>query len=219
MQAEGTVFIIDPDPVLRESLQSFLKAMSIPSAGYASAEEFLQHWDDSQPGCLLSELFLGGMSGIDLQKKINGGSERLPFIFISEFADVPTAVQAIQAGAVGFLTKPFSKQTLLENLREALKRNRQQRRKQTAATSARQKIEALTRRESQLLEYVVKGLKNREIAENLDLSLKTVEMHRSRMMKKMRVDSVADLIRIYLLAYPQTVENAEFFIRDLSSGE
>lgn len=211
MNSEATVFIIDPDVALRESLQGFLEAMSIPSEGFSNAEEFLQYWDPSRPGCLLTELFLAGISGIELQKKLNGSGEQLPIIFISEFADVPTAVQAIQAGAVGFLTKPFSKQILLENLREALEKDQQRRSKESAVSVATEKIDALTKREHQLLECVVKGLKNREIADQLDLSLKTIEMHRSRMMKKMDVDSVADLIRIYLLAHPKAIENADFF--------
>lgn len=213
MDAEGTVFIIDPDEALRNSLMNFLEAMSIPAQGFCSAEEFLEQWDESQPGCLLTELFLSGISGIDLQQKLNSFAERLPIVFISEHADVATAVQAVQGGAVGFLTKPFSKQVLLENLRAALARDSLKREKQSIVNDAVRKISVLTRREGQLLEAVVHGLKNREIADNLDLSLKTVEMHRSRMMKKMDADTVADVIRIYLLAHPETLENKDFFLQ------
>ncbi len=213
MDAEGTVFIIDSDEALRESLQHFLEAMSIPTQGFASAEAFLDQWDETQPGCLLTELFLSGISGIDLQKKLNGYTERLPIVFISEHADVATAVQAVQGGAVGFLTKPFSKQVLLENLRAALARDGLKRDKQKAVNTAVERISALTKRESQMLHCVVRGLKNREIAEKLDLSLKTVEMHRSRMMKKIDAETVADLLRLYLLAYPETLEDKEFFLQ------
>lgn len=213
MDAEGTVFIIDPDDTLRSSLQDFLEAMSIPTRGFSSAEEFLDAWDESQAGCLLTELFLSGMSGIDLQQKLNSYVERLPIVFISEHADVATAVQAVQGGAVGFLTKPFSKHILLENLRAALARDSLKREKQHAVNAAEHKISALTKRERQLLEAVVHGMKNRQIADKLDLSLKTVEMHRSRMMKKMDAETVADLIRLYLLAHPETLENKDFFLQ------
>ena len=211
MQTEAKVFIIDQDAAFRESLQTFLTAMSLPSSGFANAEEFLAQWDDSQAGCLLTELFLSGMSGIELQQQLNERNAPIPVIFISGHADVQTAVQAIQSGAIGFLTKPFSRQTLLENLREALAKDNAQRARLESTAEAALRIENLTRRERQLLDYVVKGLKNREIADKLDLSLKTVEMHRSRMMKKMQVDSVADLLRVYLTAYPQTIEDSDFY--------
>lgn len=214
MQTQSTVHIIEPDESLRQSLSQFLEAMSISSAGYRSAEDFLSRWKEGDGGCLLTELFLGGMSGLDLQRKLNGTSERIPVVFISEFADVPTAVQAVQSGAVGFLTKPFSKQTLLENLREGLARDEKRRNHEMAVSQASALIKALTRREREMLESVVRGMKNREIAEKLDLSLKTVEMHRSRMMKKMSVESVADLIRLYLLVYPDTLQDTEFFIQN-----
>lgn len=207
--SEPTVYIVDPDEGLQSSLQKFLAAMSVSSAVFNNAETFLAQWDPSHAGCLITELVLGGMSGIELQRQLNSHDDALPIIFISEHADVATAVQAVQSGAVGFLTKPFSKQVLLENLRVALERDKTRRAHKAARIRAQAGIDSLTRRERQLMDCVVEGMKNREIAETLELNLKTVEMHRGKMMKKLQVETLVELIRLYQRVYPDVFAQNE----------
>ncbi len=202
MTSNGTIHIIEPDDALRGSLQQFLSAMALETRTYARAEDFVAQAGNTEPGCVVSEVFLPGMTGLELQHQLNGTGESMPIIFVSEFADVDTAVRAVQAGAVGFLTKPFSRHVLLENVRAALERDQLRRSREAARSTAQEHIDSLSARERELLTCVMQGMKNREIAEKLGLNLKTIEMHRGRMMAKMHADNLVDLIKTYQLAYP-----------------
>lgn len=193
---EGIIHLIDPDPGLRDSLLRFFETTGMRARGYRDAEAFLAEWDPEAPGCLIMELYLSGMSGIDLQQHIRDQGRDLPIIFISEHADVETAVRAVQNGAVGFLTKPFSRQVLLENLRSALAQDEANRARRARREAARERIGSLSPRERQVFDLVVRGCKNHEIADELDLSQKTVEMHRSRMMTRLEAGSVVDLVEL-----------------------
>jgi RNA polymerase sigma factor (sigma-70 family) len=202
MTSNGTIHIIEPDDTLRGSLQQFLSAMALETRTYARAEDFLAQADAVAPGCVVTEVFLPGVTGLELQQRINGTGESMPIIFVSEYADVDTAVRAVQAGAVGFLTKPFSRHVLLENVRAALERDQLRRQREAERKTAQACIDSLSARERELLDCVMQGMKNREIAERLGLNLKTIEMHRGRMMGKMHADNLVDLIKTYQLAYP-----------------
>jgi len=202
MTSHGTIHIIEPDDALRSSLQQFLSAMALQNRTYARAEDFLETQDPAEPGCVITEVFLPGVTGLELQQRLNGSGESMPIIFVSEFADVDTAVRAVQAGAVGFLTKPFSRHVLLENVRAALERDQLRRQRDAERRTAQSYIDSLSTRERELLDCVMQGMKNREIAEQLGLNLKTIEMHRGRMMAKMHADNLVDLIKTYQLAYP-----------------
>lgn len=197
---QSTVYVVDDEAAIRDSLQWLFTSADIAVETFSSADAFLTHWNPSQPGCLVLDLRMPGMSGLELQQHLKKHDCQLPIIFISGHGDIPTAVRAMEAGAMQFLTKPFSDETLLEHVKEALRRDARNRSEQMQQASLQARLELLTKRERQVLEQVVAGASNKTIATDLDITLKTVEMHRANLMRKMHAGSVAELVKLYLAA-------------------
>jgi FixJ family two-component response regulator len=198
MEQPSTVYVVDDDAAMRDSLCWLLSSVSLNAKAYASADEFLSEWDPATPGCLLLDLRMPGLNGLELQEKLVKDGREIPIIFLSGHGDVPTAVRAMQSGATEFLTKPFSERFLLERVQAALEQDIKQRRQRRANEVLEARYAVLTPREREVLHLVVAGKVNREIAEDLSISPKTVELHRSNLMKKMHADSVPSLVTMCL---------------------
>src|SRR5881628_3539708 len=194
-----TVYIVDDDTEMRETLRSLVSSVNLPVETYASAQEFLETQNGGRAGCLVVDLRMPGLSGIDLQDELVARNAQLPVIMISGYGDVTTAARAMRAGAIDFLEKPISRQLLLDRVREALEVDRQRRRAE-AERAAR--VARLTPRERQVMELVVSGNTNKVIAIDLGLCEKTVEVHRAHVMEKMKVQSLAELVRLAILVRP-----------------
>jgi RNA polymerase sigma factor (sigma-70 family) len=200
MPLEPIVFVVDDDPAMRDSLRWLLESVGLQVQTYATAAEFLAGRDPSTPGCLVLDVRMPGMSGLDLQEELRRRHTDLPTIVVTGHAEVPMAVRAVKAGAIDFIEKPFSDQLLLDRVRQALEIDRQERETRARREEARRRVGHLTPREREVLDLVVAGRANKEIASALGLSPKTVEVHRARVMEKMEVDSLADLIKVAMQA-------------------
>jgi RNA polymerase sigma factor (sigma-70 family) len=200
MPLEPIVFVVDDDPAMRDSLRWLLESVGLQVQTYATAAEFLAGRDPSTPGCLVLDVRMPGMSGLDLQEELRRRHTDLPTIVVTGHAEVPMAVRAVKAGAIDFIEKPFSDQLLLDRVRQALEIDRQEREARARREEARRRVGHLTPREREVLDLVVAGRANKEIASALGLSPKTVEVHRARVMEKMEVDSLADLIKVAMQA-------------------
>ena len=195
-----TVFVVDDDDAMRKSLTWLIGSVGLAVETYDGAAAFLAAWSDERPGCLVLDVRMPGMSGLELQDTLARRGSALPVIVITGHADVPMAVRALKAGAVDFIEKPFNDQVLLDRIHDAVQRSRtafagQARRAKMLALLAR-----LTPRERQVAELVAAGKPNKVIAFDLDLSMKTVEVHRHNVMDKLEVASVADLTRLFMEA-------------------
>ncbi len=194
--AHATVFIVDADRAFCDGLRRSLAGVGHRAAAYADAEAFLAECDLQQPGCLVLEAHLPGIDGLQLQNELNRRACHLPVVFVTAHGDVPTAVAALRNGAAEFLEKPVGEQILVDAIEKALKldaaRRREHARKKTVAAC----IEKLTAREREIMRYVVAGKMNKTIADELCISIKTVEAHRARVMEKVGVDSVAALVQL-----------------------
>jgi two-component system, LuxR family, response regulator FixJ len=197
---EPTVFVVDDDRAMRESLSWLLDSVGLHVRSYATAADFLADHDPAQPGCLVLDVRMPGMSGLDLQAELARRGVELPTIVITGHAEVSMAVRAVKSGAIDFIEKPFSDQLLLDRVRQALEMDRQAREVRSRREDARRRLATLTAREREVLNLVVAGRANKEIASALGVSPKTVEVHRAHVMSKMCVDSLAELIRVTLLA-------------------
>ena len=197
---EPTVFVVDDDRAMRESLSWLLDSVGLHVRSYATAADFLADHDPAQPGCLVLDVRMPGMSGLDLQAELARRGVELPTIVITGHAEVSMAVRAVKSGAIDFIEKPFSDQLLLDRVRQALEIDRQAREVRSRREDARRRLATLTAREREVLNLVVAGRANKEIAFELGVSPKTVEVHRAHVMSKMCVDSLAELIRVTLLA-------------------
>ena len=197
---EPTVFVVDDDRAMRESLSWLLDSVGLRVRSYATAADFLAEHDPAQPGCLVLDVRMPGMSGLDLQAELARRGVELPTIVITGHAEVSMAVRAVKAGAIDFIEKPFSDQLLLDRVRQALEIDLEAREVRRRREDARRRLATLTAREREVLDLVVAGKANKEIASALGVSPKTVEVHRAHVMSKMYVDSLAELIRITLLA-------------------
>ena len=197
---EPTVFVVDDDRAMRESLSWLLDSVGLRVRSYATAADFLAEHDPAQPGCLVLDVRMPGMSGLDLQAELARRGVELPTIVITGHAEVSMAVRAVKAGAIDFIEKPFSDQLLLDRVRQALEVDLEAREVRRRREDARRRLATLTAREREVLNLVVAGKANKEIASALGVSPKTVEVHRAHVMSKMCVDSLAELIRITLLA-------------------
>ncbi len=200
MSADPIVFLIDDDDGVRRSLDALLRANGLRVAAFASAHDFLAQFDPDASGCLVTDVRLPGMSGIELLQKMRLQNCHMPVIVITGHGDVPLAVEAMKAGAVDFIEKPFRDHVLLTAVRRALELANEDREQRIAAREVQARLMTLTPREHQVLDMVVAGKANKVIAIDLDLSIKTVEFHRAHVMEKMGVDSLAELVQTVLLA-------------------
>lgn len=192
----ATVFVVDDDAAVRKSLARLLKSAGFRTESFGSADEFLDFWSGNPlPGCVLLDLSLPGLNGLQLQQQLQSSAHAIPIIFITGHGDIPSTVTAMKAGAVDFFSKPFNDEDLLRAVREAIQRDTLQRAEGSERAAVEQRFEALTPREREVMALVVKGLMNKQIASVLGASEKTVKIHRGRVMDKMNVQSVADLVR------------------------
>jgi two-component system response regulator FixJ len=198
MNEEPTVFIVDDEEAIRDSLSCLLQSVGLRAEAYRSARDFLRAYDPRRPGCLLLDIRMPGLSGLELQERINAAGGRTPIVVITGHADVASAVRAMKAGAIDLLEKPCSDEVLLDRVRAALEKDSEQRASHLRRAQVTSRLDHLTVRERQVLAMVVAGKANKVIAANLGISEKTVEVHRKRVMEKMGVRSVADLVRMTL---------------------
>jgi FixJ family two-component response regulator len=196
----STVFVVDDDDAVRTSLRLLLKSVGLPVETYASAQEFLDAYDADRAGCLVLDIRMPGMSGLELQQKLNELHAILPIVFITGHGDVPMAVEAMQHGAVDFIQKPFRDQDLIDRINQALEKDWENRDGLRERDAIRRRIGQLTPREREVLELVTKGKANKVIAGDLDVSQRTVEIHRARVMEKMGASSLAHLVRMVIEA-------------------
>jgi RNA polymerase sigma factor (sigma-70 family) len=191
-----TVFVVDDDAAVRKSLERLLKSAGYHTEGFASAEEFLERWlGDPVPGCVVLDILMPGLDGLQLQQQLQTSTDGIPIIFITGHGDIPSSVRAMKAGAVDFFPKPFKDGELLKAIRQAMERDHQQRSQRAERAAVARLFETLTPREREVMALVVRGMLNKQIAFALGTSEKTIKIHRGRVMAKMKVDSVADLVR------------------------
>jgi FixJ family two-component response regulator len=192
----GVVFVIDDDASLRRAIQRVLGSVGLHVELFGSAREFLAASRPDVASCLVLDVRLPGMSGLDLQRELTSAGIHIPLIFITSHGDIPMSVRAMKAGAVEFLTKPFRDQDLLDAIQLALKRDRLRRESEADVQSLRERFESLTPREREILPLVVSGLLNKQIAASIGTSEATVKVHRSQLTRKMGAQSLADLVRM-----------------------
>jgi FixJ family two-component response regulator len=199
-EAPAVVFIVDDDDAVRESLEFLMKSINQPAESYASAKDFLAAHHPDKPGCLLLDIRMPGMSGIELQEELKRREAHIPIIFITGHGDVPMAVKAIQAGAADFIQKPFRDQELIDRIREVLVEDAQERAERLERGEILHRMSTLTEREREVMEQVVVGKANKVVAIDLSVSQRTVEIHRANVMEKMKAKSLAQLVRLVMRA-------------------
>jgi two-component system response regulator FixJ len=192
---QPTVFIIDDEKAMRESLKTLMETVGLNAQTCSSADEFLEAYDPKIPGCLVVDVRLPGMSGLELQVKLIEDGIKLPVIIITGHGDVPMAVQAMKMGALNFIEKPFRDQVLLDNIKKAIDLDNQIRNEQHKYLEGKRKLKLLTPREKEIMDLLVTGKPNKAIAFELGISQKTVDFHRANILKKMGVESVVELVR------------------------
>jgi len=194
--SEAVVYIVDDDDAILDSLAMLLKSAGLESSVFSNASDFLKRFDASRHSCLLADIRMPGMSGLELQAELNRRGIPIPTIFITGHGDVPMAVTAMQSGALDFIQKPFSDEDLLKRINDALEIDLQRLSERRQTLQVRRKLETLTPRETEVMRKVVDGCANKVIALDLGVSQRTVELHRARVMHKMGVRSLADLVRM-----------------------
>ena len=196
LQVTPIVFVVDDDVSVRESLELLIRCEGWQPTTFASAQEFLAYPRALVPSCLVLDVSLPGLNGLDLQKHVAGERTDMPIIFITGHGDIPMSVRAMKAGAVEFLTKPFRDQDLLDAIQVGLERDRGQRQREAETAMLRERFESLTPREREVLPLVVSGLLNKQVAAEIGTTEATVKVHRSQLMRKMGADSLPELVRM-----------------------
>jgi FixJ family two-component response regulator len=196
VSVEPTVFVIDDDKAVRLAIKNVLESVGLRAEAFASPREFLKSEGADAPGCLVLDVRLPGASGLEFQNELAAAKVEIPIIFITGHGDIPMSVQAMKAGAVDFLAKPFRDQDLLDAVHRGMERDRLRRELQTEVMEARKRFNTLTPREREVMELVNAGLLNKQIASQLGTSETTAKIHRGQVMRKMQVQSVPDLVRM-----------------------
>ena len=192
------MFIVDDDPLVRSLIAAMVNAAGLIAESFASAQDFLAEFDPARPGCLVCDVSMPGMSGLELQQQLNARGAPLAVIFITAKADVPTAVSAMQQGAYDYLLKPFSDDVLIDCVQKALSRDRETRRSISEIADIRERRARLTEREREVLGYLIHGTPNKAIAHELGIAQRTIELHRSNVLNKMGARSIAQLVRMIM---------------------
>lgn len=195
-QSKAAIAIVDDDESAREGLSSLIRSAGFDVETYASAQEFLSRPGTEAPACLVLDLQLPGLTGLELQKRMAAVGLEIPIVFLTGHGNIPASVQAMKAGAVEFLTKPFDEEDLLQAIQEAVERDRQTRHRQVELRELQNRYESLTAREQEVMRKVVSGLLNKQVAAELNITEYTVKIHRGRVMRKMGAESLADLVRM-----------------------
>ena len=195
-ERDTIVFVVDDDPAIREALQGLISSVGLRAKTFGSAQEFLSSTLPDAPACLVLDVRLPGLSGLDLQRELAKAGIELPIIFITGHGDIPMSVTAMKAGAIEFLTKPFRNQELLDAIQQAIERDRTARQERAERVDLRRRLDSLTTRQRQVMGFVVAGLVNKQIAAELGTSEVTIKVHRGLLMRKMRARSLPDLVRM-----------------------
>jgi FixJ family two-component response regulator len=194
--AQAVVYVVDDDPSIREALAGLLRSVGLEMRAFSSTQQFLESQRPDVPGCLVLDVRLPGVGGLDLQSQLLRSGVQLPIIFITGHGDIPMSVQAMKAGAIEFLTKPFRDQALLDAIQLGIERDRTRRRDSEVVRQLQERFQSLTCREREIMAHVVTGRMNKQIAGDLDLSEITVKVHRGQVMRKMGAKSLAELVRM-----------------------
>lgn len=204
MACEPTVFVVDDDPAVRKSLERLGESLALPVEGFASAQEFLAAYDPARPGCIVLDLRMPGMSGLELQERLWQQGTQIPVIMVTAYGDIPSAVRAMRHGAIDFIEKPYRPQSLLERINEALTRDRENRVRRAQEADSRDRVATLSPREHQVMRLLAAGRSAKQIGAELGVSHKTVQVHRARIFEKLKITSVAELVRLAVAADPST---------------
>lgn len=199
MTSETTIFVVDDDAAVRDSLKALLESDDMTAEVFGSGQEFLDAYDADGDGCLILDVQMPDMNGLELQQKLTESGSSLPVIVITGHGDVPVAVKALKAGAFDFIEKPFTDDVILDGVRRALELGVRNRRDKASVNEAKVGIERLTMREYEVFEHLIVGRLNKQIAFEMDISARTVEIHRARVMEKMNARSIAHLVRMAIV--------------------
>ena len=195
-QVKPVIAVVDDDPSVRQGLDRLLRSFGWKAETFSSAQEFLDRAGAQAPSCVVLDLQLPGLSGLDLQKRMAEAGMETPIVFLTGHGDIPASVQAMKAGAVEFLTKPFGEQDLIKAIQEAIERDRLIRGRNADMRELKERYQSLTSREQEVMRRVISGLLNKQIAADLDITEDTVKFHRGNIMRKIQADSFADLVRM-----------------------